>query len=73
MNFQNVLMKIYFSAGLEDVAKAVGYRGATQEKCTNFKRTHNFILQVWEALYRVVLLAYMTRHEQHILCIICCN
>ena len=70
MNYQSVIMKAYFGAGLEDIAKAAGYRGATLaslQKCSNFKRTHNFILQVWEAFYRVFLVAYSTCHRQEIL------
>ena len=46
-NFQPVLMKVYYSAGLRELAKSCGHRGATLkslESCTHFKRTHCFLL-----------------------------
>ena len=71
-NFQLTLMKAYFWAGLSDIAKASGYRGptlASLEKCTNFKRTHNFLLEVWEAMYTAMLISYiMSEDKQTLVC-----
>ena len=64
--YQIALMKVYYSAGLPDIAKAAGYMGPTLvslEKCSNFKRTHNFLLQVWESFYRVILLSYIDKNK----------
>jgi len=67
-NFQPVLMKVYYHVGWRELAKSSGYHGTTLkslETCSNFKRTHNFLLQVWEAIYREMLKAY---HSQETTC-----
>ena len=54
-NFQSVLMKVYFDAGLRDLAETAEFHDETLSslaECSNFKR---FILQAWEALYRHML------------------
>ena len=49
-NFQEVLIKIYYDAGLSELATASGYQ--PNSIGSNFKRTHNFLLEVWESMYR---------------------
>ena len=54
-NYQKVLMKVYFEVGLKDLARAAGFRAETLTSlgnASNFKRTHAFLMQVWETLYR---------------------
>ena len=58
-NFQRVLMKTYFDAGLKHLAQAAGYPWAAIESCSQFKHTHRFILEVWESLCRVMTEKYL--------------
>ena len=51
-NFQEVLVKVYFDAGLSDLAKASGYQPNSIGSI--FKRTHYFLLETWEAFYRKI-------------------
>ena len=47
-NYQSVLMKVYHDAGLE-LAESSGHRGETLasiKKCSSYKRTHQFLVQV---------------------------
>ena len=65
-NYQPVLMKIYYPAGLKELAKASGFRAETLtslEKCTNFKRTHQFLLQAWQSIYRQMINAYLNNKK----------
>ena len=49
------LMKPYADAGLVNLAKVAGYKSGTLRKCGNFRRSHLFILQCYEALYGYLL------------------
>jgi hypothetical protein len=48
-------MKAYFDGGLKTLAKQSGYPLASLQTCGQFKRTHHFILEVWEAMYKAML------------------
>ena len=49
-NYQEVLLKIYYDAGLCDLAKSSGYQ--PNSVGSNFRHTHHFLLELWEAIYR---------------------
>jgi hypothetical protein len=54
-NYQKVFTKIYWDAGLLQLAQASGHRAETLKSlanATNFKRSHAFIISCFEAIYR---------------------
>ena len=59
MNFQSALMKPYFDAGLKSLTETCGYAVASIRQCSQFKRTHNFIMEAWEAVYRTMLTKFI--------------
>ncbi len=63
-NYQEVLLKIYFDAGLSDLARSSGY--LPRSLGTNFKRTHRFLLESWEALYRVLMRYFLSKQATSI-------
>ena len=64
-NCQMVLIKVYFEIGLKDLARATRFRAATLTSlgnASNFKRTHAFLLQVWETLCRRMFTLYVSHN-----------
>ena len=61
MNYQIAVMKPYFDAGLKSLAEAAGYPVAAIKECSQFKRTHYFLIEAWEALYRAMLSVFLER------------
>ena len=59
-------MKAYYDAGLKALAKAAGYPLAAIQSSSQFKRSHNFILEAWEAIYKVMLKRYMETRDTEI-------
>ncbi len=56
-------MKVYYDAGLRDLAVSSGFRGETLtslKRCSNFNA---FLLQSFEAFYRHFLVTYLSSHE----------
>lgn len=64
MNFQAAIIKPYYDAGLRSLAMAAGYPAASIQSTSQFKQTHSFILEAWEAVYRVMLAQYIDFRDQ---------
>ncbi len=60
-NFQEVVLKVYFDAGLRELAIAGKY--LPNSIGTNFTRTHLFLLEVWESLFRVLMAFYVEQQS----------
>ena len=56
-NYQEVLLKIYFDAGLSELAVASKY--LPKSIGTNFTRTHLFLLEVWESIFCTLMSFYL--------------
>ncbi len=54
-NYQSALIKPYFDAGLKELAQVSGYPVAAIQNCSEFKRTHCFLMEVWQALYQIMV------------------
>lgn len=63
-NYQCALMKPYFDAGSKTLAHTAGYPPAAIQTCSQFKRTHHFLLESWESLYRTLLQTFMTEASE---------
>ena len=63
-NLPKALMKPYFDAGLKQLAKKAGYPTATIQACSQFKRTHCFIIEEWEAIFLAMFHMYL-ENAQH--------
>ena len=48
-------MKPYFDTGLRELARVSGYPVAAIQTCCQFKCTHHFLMEAWQALYQVML------------------
>nr|XP_054755303.1 uncharacterized protein LOC129261272 [Lytechinus pictus] len=64
-NYQEVLMKIFWHAGLKDVAKSSHKKMTLQSlaTCSSFKRTHRFIMQSYEAVFMCLINSFL-EHRQ---------
>ena len=61
LNYQKALMKAYADAGLTHLGKSSGHRSETLTSlinCSNFKRTHYFLIQVMASLTHFFLDLY---------------
>ena len=62
-------MKAYVDAGLTKLAEVTAYRSETLTslvQCTNFRRTHNFLLQAMEAFYQFFLSLYIQKKNTNV-------
>ncbi|XP_064384664.1 uncharacterized protein LOC135333611 [Halichondria panicea] len=59
-NYQEVLVKIYFDAGLVDIGKCSGYN-TPNSITSNFKRTHHFLMEAWESMYRLLFSIFLEK------------
>ena len=58
-NVQLALMKPYFDMVLRQLAHTSGYLAAAIQSCCQFKRTHHFLMEVWQAFYQVIVQRFL--------------
>ena len=65
-NYQLVLMKIYLDAGLKELVELFhqGILAKVVSQATGFDKTHNFLIQTWEALFRFELEIFFLSHDE---------
>lgn len=65
-NFQEVLMKIFWDAGLKEIAKQTHKQMTLNSlgNCSNFKRTHRFLLQVYEAIFMFQFQCFLDHRDK---------
>ena len=65
-NYQEVLMKIFWDGGLKTLAKCVHKNLTLQSlgNCSNFKRTHRFLLQIHEAIYMLQFQCFLDHRKE---------
>ena len=64
-NYQEVLMKIFWDGGLKTLAKGI-HKNVTLTSvgnCSNFKRTHRFLVQVHEAILMLQFNSFLNHRE----------
>ena len=62
--FQIALTKPYFDMGLKELARVAGYPVAAIQSCSQFKRTHSFLMEVWQALYQVIVQRFIEANTE---------
>ena len=58
-NYQHCLMKPFFESGLKDMASACGYPVHSVKSCYIFHRTHQFLMETWESIFRHMLKQFL--------------
>ena len=53
------LMKPYFDMGLRQLAHTSGYPVGAIQSCSQFKRTHHFLMEAWQAFYQVMMQRFL--------------
>ena len=63
-NFQNALMKSYFVMGLKELAQVSGCPVAVIQACSQFKRTHHFLIEAWRAICLAMVQRYIEAKDE---------
>lgn len=50
--------------GLKELAHVAGYSVAAIQSCGQFKRTHHFLMEVWQAVFQVMIQCFIKANEE---------